>query len=241
MAVNPQDDFLLGDFEAGNFKVDLSSPLSFAAPGFGAGPDAYSPSAPGTVSPKDLICPPSATHTDLSTPSFESPGSYSQGPSPMFQEMDAAPFWDDPLLFGDSAGSLEVPAPGEIPMAQAPEGRFAMSPPSKPAAPKASPLSATGSTKISSVAGVSKRAPPKPLPPVEFDPTDAEAARRARNTQAARKSRAKKAKALADAEQDAQNAHSEAEALRKQLDEALAQVAERDAEIARLKAQCGAL
>lgn len=109
-----------------------------------------------------------------------------------------------------------------------------MSPPSKPAASTSSPISATGTGKISSVAGVTKRGAPKPLPPVQFNPDDPDAARRARNTEAARRSRAKKAEALADAEKKAEN-------LEAQLAEALDELAKRDAEIARLKAQLGAL
>lgn len=238
MAGNLQDDFLLADFDAGDFKANMNSPLAFAAPGLGGGPGTYSPEAPGTVSPKDLMFPPSATYTDMSTPSFASsfasPGSYSQGPSPMFQDVDTSYSWDDPLLFGDSAGPLESPATDAVPMAQNSRGRFAMSPPSKPAASTSSPISATGTGKISSVAGVTKRGAPKPLPPVQFNPDDPDAARRARNTEAARRSRAKKAEALADAEKKAEN-------LEAQLAEALDELAKRDAEIARLKAQLGAL
>lgn len=229
MAAHQSEDFLLPGLETGDLDAAFNSPLAFADSGLSSGPGAYSSDASGTVSPKDLIFPPSATYTELSTPSFASPGSYSQGPSPMFQEVDATHLWDDPLLFGDSTGLLESPASGEVPMAQALGGRFAGSPPPKPVVNLASPISATGSGKISSVAGITKRAASKPLAPVQFDPADAEAARRARNTEAARKSRAKKAEALASAERRAEDAESRAEALMEEL-------AKVKAELARLKA-----
>lgn len=180
------------------------------APGqFSLGSDAdssFSPDAPhGTVSPKDLMfessLPPSATFTDMSTPSWESPGAYSQDPSPLFATMDiqgqqewTSLFQDVPAANAfDSAFDLPADLPESDKSAIQPElpaSPVPVSPAPRRAAVKASPISATGTTKPSTTAGITRQR--KELSPVEFDPNDPVAAKRARNTEAARKSRAKK-------------------------------------------------
>ncbi|KAJ5640495.1 Cross-pathway control protein A [Penicillium herquei] len=66
-----------------------------------------SPEAPaGTISPKDLMMansmPPSATFTDMSTPAMDSPGDFSDHPSPLFDDFSGPPeSWDS--LFGGHA------------------------------------------------------------------------------------------------------------------------------------------
>ncbi|PLN85335.1 hypothetical protein BDW42DRAFT_190910 [Aspergillus taichungensis] len=161
----------------------------------------------GTISPKDLLmdasAPPSASFTDLSTPSFDSPGYFSQDTSPMFAtDMELGPGheeWDSlfpaqdgfPLAFDskafdpaalDVAAAFAQPNTDVVPPAS-PAVRSVMSP-----APSASPNRVT---KPSSTSGVSGRQR-KPLLPLKFDTTDPVAAKRARNTEAARKSRARK-------------------------------------------------
>ncbi|KAJ6014673.1 Cross-pathway control protein A [Penicillium herquei] len=66
-----------------------------------------SPEAPaGTISPKDLMMansmPPSATFTDMSTPALDSPGDFSDHPSPLFDDFSGPPeSWGS--LFGGHA------------------------------------------------------------------------------------------------------------------------------------------
>ncbi|KAL4896710.1 hypothetical protein BDV59DRAFT_191204 [Aspergillus ambiguus] len=161
----------------------------------------------GTISPKDLLmdasAPPSTSFTDLSTPSFESPGYFSQDASPMFAtDMELAPGheeWDS--LFPPQDG-LSIPidtAALEVPAAPAPTPTPAES---KAETPSASPMvrntsrapspgSIRSGTKHSTVAGVNARQR-KPLPPIKYNSDDPVALKRARNTEAARKSRARK-------------------------------------------------
>ncbi|KAL4791301.1 hypothetical protein BDV19DRAFT_312661 [Aspergillus venezuelensis] len=156
----------------------------------------------GTVSPSDLFmdasAPPSASFTDLSTPSF-SPACFSQDTSPMFgTDMDLAPGheqWDslfpaddgmsmpfDQAAF-DAAAASFVDVKAETPVS--PTVKSVSS-------PARSPNTSRGSiVKHSTVAGVNARRS-KPLPPIKFDESDPVAAKRARNTEAARKSRARK-------------------------------------------------
>ncbi|OJJ40486.1 hypothetical protein ASPWEDRAFT_166553 [Aspergillus wentii DTO 134E9] len=156
----------------------------------------------GTVSPKDLMmdasAPPSTSFTDLSTPSFESPGYFSQDTSPMIPtdlEMPSGHEEWESLFPTNDAFSLPIDmAPLEAGALSQPK---ATGPPPSPVirdsseSPRESPAPTRPSTKHSTVAGVNARQR-KPLPPISFDSTDPVAAKRARNTEAARKSRARK-------------------------------------------------
>ncbi|KAJ5972223.1 bZIP transcription factor bZIP-1 [Penicillium vulpinum] len=217
-----------------DFSASMDSPLSFNDLGlvndFAAGP-------PGTISPKDLMMdasvPPSGTFTDLSTPSFESPGNFSQNTSPMFTDMDIAGHEEWPSLFDHSSDPLNAFDFATLDAAAAfstEEKKPAMPlpVPMSPVSPRAkrsvasSPVPASGAVKHSSVAGVNARSR-KNLSPVEFDPSDPIAAKRARNTEAARKSRAKKMERQFTSE--------------RRIADLEKIIAERDAEIAKLKAQ----
>ncbi|KAF3389361.1 Cross-pathway control protein A [Penicillium rolfsii] len=197
---------------------------------------AFSPAPQGTVSPKDIMndgssFPPSTTFTDMSTPSFESPGAaFSSNTSPMFADLevlnqhDWAPLFDDATTL-ETLQTFGLASLGETEPKQTIEQPVAP----LPAAPKrlsaskstSSPIPATGSAKPSSVTGISR--PRKELSPIAFDPNDPVAAKRARNTEAARKSRAKKLERQMSAEA--------------QIAELRRQVAERDELIASLQAQ----
>ncbi|EAW10673.1 amino acid starvation-responsive transcription factor GCN4 [Aspergillus clavatus NRRL 1] len=162
----------------------------------------------GTISPKDLFmdasAPPSTSFTDLSTPSFESPGYFSQDTSPMFPaDMELNPGheeWDSlfppqdafPVAFDSAALDValaltqqKVEPAAEAVVPPSPVIRKSTSP-----APSPAPSNKSG-TKHSIVAGVNARQR-KPLPPIKYDGSDPVALKRARNTEAARKSRARK-------------------------------------------------
>jgi len=192
----------------------MDSPLDLTQLPLGReGEGAFSPAVPpGTISPKDLmfehLVPPSGAFTDMSTPPFDSPGTFSQNPSPLFTDVDVDVAAEWPPLFDDSIGmginsfdtrlgfsGLADPKKEEFPKPALP-----VSPAPKRVASKASPVSATGATKHSTVSGVSRAR--KELTPVEFDSADPVAAKRARNTEAARKSRLRKLErqSAADAE-----------------------------------------
>ncbi|KAG0160036.1 hypothetical protein PDIDSM_7563 [Penicillium digitatum] len=179
----------------------------------------------------DASVPPSGTFTDLSTPSFESPGNFSQNTSPMFTDLDIVGHEDWPSLFDHSSDPLNVFDLATLDVAAAfpiEQKKPALVTPMSPASPRAkrsagsSPVPASGSVKHSSVAGINPRAR-KNLSPVEFDPNDPVAAKRARNTEAARKSRAKKMERQFTSE--------------RRIEDLQKIIAERDAEIAKLKAQ----
>ncbi|PKX92540.1 amino acid starvation-responsive transcription factor GCN4 [Aspergillus novofumigatus IBT 16806] len=148
----------------------------------------------GTISPKDLFmdasAPPSTSFTDLSTPSFESPGYFSQDTSPMFPtDLELGPGSEEwgPLFpaqddfstaFDSTALDValalsqpETKLPKEVSVPPSPAVRDSASPAPSPAPSKSG-------VKHSTVAGV--------------DPSDPVALKRARNTEAARKSRARK-------------------------------------------------
>lgn len=202
---------------------------------------ALSPEAPtGTISPQDLMfdhsIPPSGTFTDLSTPPFDSPGTFSQNPSPLFTDVefmgsdDWTPLFHDGAIGNPAAPGLFNASDFASAMAEPKkqmQPSIEMSPAPKPLSSgvKSSPMSATGTTRHSSVAGISRQR--KDLSPIEFDPNDPIATKRARNTEAARKSRAKKLARQASAETRIQ-------ALEDQL-------SERDEMIANLKAQLAVL
>ncbi|KAJ6004501.1 hypothetical protein N7499_000569 [Penicillium canescens] len=231
----PHDD-LFGLPSAGFNGMD--SPLAFDS--IHMGDDELFSGPPGTISPKDLMMdssvPPSGTFTDLSTPSFESPGNFSQNTSPMFTDMDLVGHEEWPSLFDGSehmnafdVASLDVAAVLAAEQPKKPSLRVSVAP-SSPASPalkrssptRSSPVPASGGVKHSSIAGVCARSR-KNLSPVEFDPNDPVAAKRARNTEAARKSRAKKMERQAVSE--------------RRIEELEDIIAARDEEIAKLKAQ----
>lgn len=207
---NPRPDFPdLFDLNTTNLDSDFDSAEPNFLPQQSAMTSSFGPvndvaGAPaGTVSPQDLMmdasAPPSTSFTDLSTPSFESPGYFSQDASPMFQtEMDLGPGheeWDSLFptnddtfaMAFDQAAALDAPAvvskPKSIKPLASPMIRDVSSPGQSPA-PRTT-------IKHSSVSGVNARQR-KPLPPIKFNSNDPVAMKRARNTEAARKSRARK-------------------------------------------------
>jgi hypothetical protein len=235
LITNPAPADLFGLNSAAGF-AGMDSPLAFDS----LDEAGLVPSGPpGTISPRDLMMdtsvPPSGTFTDLSTPSFESPGNFSQNTSPMFTDMDMVNHDEWPSLFDTTSdmGALDFANLDTLDVAAA-----FQSEPKKPAlqvntttssplkrsasSMASSPVPASGTTKHSSIAGVNARAR-KSLSPVDFDPSDPVAAKRARNTEAARKSRAKKMERQAVSE--------------RRIDELKDIIAARDAEIAKLKAQ----
>lgn len=198
----------LFDFPSDQFGTDFE--LSMLSPqqiptGIMAPKESMADAPPGTISPKDLLmdasAPPSTSFTDLSTPSFESPGYFSQDTSPMFAtDMELAPGheeWDslfptqdtfstmpfDSATLDITSAAVSKPKQEEEVSVSSPKAR---SPSSAP-----SPASSRPATKPSTVAGVNARQR-KPLPPIKFDSGDPVAMKRARNTEAARKSRARK-------------------------------------------------
>ncbi|CAI7665115.1 unnamed protein product [Penicillium pancosmium] len=217
-------------FPSTGLHTGMGSPLDLGQLPLGHEADAFSPVAPtGTISPKDLMfdasVPPSGTFTDLSTPPYDSPATFSQNPSPLFTDVDYmgqedwAPLFHDASAGGnvfdaqfDVAAALAETHPKPEPMSPAPK---------RVTSAKASPIPATGHTKHSSVSGISRSR--KELSPVDFDPADPIAAKRARNTEAARKSRAKKMERQASAERT--------------ISELRKQITDRDETIAKLQAQ----
>ncbi|KAL5045273.1 hypothetical protein BDW71DRAFT_89753 [Aspergillus fruticulosus] len=202
------------DFTEG-FSEEFADPTMLSPhlvpTGIMASKDSLADVPAGTVSPSDLFmdasAPPSASFTDLSTPSFDSPGYFSQDTSPMFgTDLDLAPGHEEwaPLFPANDGMSIPFdPAPLEIP---APVSEVEVDPPvSSPAVkPVSSPVrsppgSRSSTTKHSTVAGVGARRS-KPLPPIKYDESDPVAAKRARNTEAARKSRARKLERQGDME-----------------------------------------
>ncbi|KAI1995520.1 General control protein [Ophidiomyces ophidiicola] len=151
-----------------------------------------------TVSPKDLMldssAPPSASFTDLSTPSFDSPGYFSQDTSPLFGMEELGPGhenWES--LFPADSVLAKMDTKVEDKPAMAPASAPPMT--RTPSSPGASPKAGRVSTRPSSISGVKPRNRDKPLPPIVFETADPIAAKRARNTEAARKSRARKVEA----------------------------------------------
>ncbi|KAL1998955.1 hypothetical protein VTN02DRAFT_5277 [Thermoascus thermophilus] len=156
----------------------------------------------GTVSPKDLMvdasAPPSTSFTDLSTPSFDSPGYFSQDTSPMFPiEHELAPGheeWESlfPVNDGLSTNIEDLNAAVSVPQKSVPAPSPMTRSASSPGQSSSTSRSGGSTTKHSSVSGVGARRREKPLPPIKYDANDPVAVKRARNTEAARKSRARK-------------------------------------------------
>ncbi|KAJ6149416.1 hypothetical protein N7471_000615 [Penicillium samsonianum] len=149
----------------------------------------------------------------------------------MFTDMDIAGHEEWPSLFDHSSDHLNAFDLATLDVATAfptEEKKPALPISMSPVSPRAkrsttsSPVPASGTVKHSSVAGVNARSR-KNLTPVEFDPNDPIAAKRARNTEAARKSRAKKMERQYTSE--------------RRIEDLQKVIAERDAEIAKLKAQ----
>ncbi|EGE08558.1 cross-pathway control protein A [Trichophyton equinum CBS 127.97] len=177
-------------------------------------PLAIADAPPLTVSPQELLldssCPPSTCMTDLSTPSFESPGTFSHDTSPLFSTADdlsadhdgwESLFPGDPLTTLDETPKLSAPILAQPPAQRTvQQEKISTTTSSSPATksrsfPTPSPRtnSRSSSTRPSSVSGVTKRTREKhPLPPIEVDPSDPVAVKRAKNTEAARKSRQRK-------------------------------------------------
>ncbi|KAK2742706.1 hypothetical protein FQN57_005161 [Myotisia sp. PD_48] len=157
----------------------------------------------GTVSPKDLMmdhsAPPSTSFTDLSTPSFDSPGGYfSNETSPLFMTDELGPgseqwaslFPDQPVIARAPQSVMSVSeAHSSVPPSPVISNLQARPDPSPVQSPRPAGRPAN---RHSSVSGVKSRHRDKPLPPINFDVTDPVASKRARNTEAARKSRARK-------------------------------------------------
>lgn len=216
----------LFDFGSDNFGDEFSTEPTMLSPhliptGIMASKDAMGDVPSGTISPSDLMmdasAPPSASFTDLSTPSFDSPGYFSQDTSPMFgTDMDLAPGheeWDS--LFPTQEGTSIPFDPSALEIAASLSEVKAEQPASPDVASVSSPRSPKtsrgSSVKHSTVAGVNARRS-KPLPPIKFDEADPVAAKRARNTEAARKSRARKLERQGDMERRISD-------LQKELDE----------------------
>ncbi|KAJ5149688.1 hypothetical protein N7448_001266 [Penicillium atrosanguineum] len=226
-----ENDYDLFGLPSAGFHSGMASPLDLAQlPLDHEAQGAFSPAMPsGTVSPKDLMfetsVPPSSAFTDLSTPPFDSPGTFSQNASPLFTDVDVTSEW--PSLFNDGSTLNTFDAEfGFSTVSEAKEPRFQkpalpISPAPKRVVAKASPVSATGSTKHSTVSGISRAR--KELSPVDFDTSDPLAAKRARNTEAARKSRARKMQRQAAADT--------------QINDLMEQLAAKDQLIEKLKAQ----
>ncbi|KAJ5815038.1 hypothetical protein N7474_006815 [Penicillium riverlandense] len=200
-------DALLG-LSSTDFMEGAKSPHPFAFDqlplGSEAGVELVTDAPTGTISPKDLMMdsslPPSTSFTDLSTPSFDSPGNFSQNPSPMFTDVDLVSGHEawSPLFHDSDAVNAFDAALAEPKYTQTAAPVAPLSP-----APMKRTASATtkqsSATRPSSVAGVNARTR-KPLSPVTFDESDPVAAKRARNTEAARKSRARKMERQAGSE-----------------------------------------
>ncbi|RJE19538.1 control protein [Aspergillus sclerotialis] len=194
-------------------EPSMVSPQQPLATSFTPVNDSMAGAPAGTVSPKDLMmdnsAPPSTSFTDLSTPSFESPGYFSQNTSPMFPaelELGAGHEGWDPLFpptdesfpaiyDADSLDIATTTTLSETKPAKPPASPMIR----KLSSPGQSPAPTRGVAKHSSVSGVNARQR-KPLPPIKYDADDPVAVKRARNTEAARKSRARKLKRQDDME-----------------------------------------
>ncbi|KAL1857343.1 General control protein [Paecilomyces lecythidis] len=184
------------DFEVSGADSTMFSPQQFINGGFAVGNDPLGCQPAGTISPKDLMmdasAPPSTSFTDMSTPSFESPGYFSHDTSPMFPaDQELAPGheeWESLFPSTDGFAALdELSIPMALPSKTVPPAEPMIR---KSSSPGQSPAPKTPSMKHSATSGIRKRE--KPLPPLKYDSADPVAVKRARNTEAARKSRARK-------------------------------------------------
>jgi len=201
----PQELGDLFDFSA-SFAGDLESPADstmfspphFAQPSFATVKEPVSIHPTGTVSPKDLMAdpgsaPPSTSFTDMSTPSFESPGYFSHNTSPLFADSEIA-HEEWPPLFpvgGDAFASVtfdDTHTGATLSKPTLPQSPLVHT----DSSPSESPRPGRSSARHSSISGVKSKNREKPLPPIKFDSGDPVAMKRARNTEAARKSRARK-------------------------------------------------
>lgn len=202
---NPEFNDMFDFDNLGGKAEPMFSPHDFSAASFATVNDPLTGQPPGTVSPKDLMgdsAPPSTSFTDLSTPSFDSPGYFSQDTSPLFAaDAELGPgheSWDSLFPVNDAfsnsnldeanllttSSKLSKDVPPSSPMI-----RNGSSPGQSPSVSRGS---GSGSGRQSSVSGVNSRRREKPLKPLNYDATDPVAVKRARNTEAARKSRARK-------------------------------------------------
>ncbi|EER28060.1 bZIP family transcription factor [Coccidioides posadasii C735 delta SOWgp] len=151
-----------------------------------------------TVSPKDLMmdssAPPSTSFTDMSTPSFESPGYFSHDTSPLIAtDSDLGPGHEEWESLFPVESAMLPKFDEKVPLCSPKAPSALITPMTRTASsPGASPRNSRSSTRPSSISGVKPRNRDKPLPPIVYDTSDPVAAKRARNTEAARKSRARK-------------------------------------------------
>jgi len=199
----PQEFNDMFDFDNLDMKDATMFSPDMGASSFATVNDPLAGQPQGTVSPKDLIAdsePPSTSFTDLSTPSFESPGYFSENTSPLFaSDAELAPgheTWESlfpndntfPSTLDDSnnllaSTGLSKPTTGPPPSPMIRNG----------SSPGQSPFVHRSSGRQSSISGVgASRKRDKPLKPLSYDASDPVAVKRARNTEAARKSRARK-------------------------------------------------
>ncbi|KMU87038.1 CPCA [Coccidioides immitis H538.4] len=149
-----------------------------------------------TVSPKDLMmdssAPPSTSFTDMSTPSFESPGYFSHDTSPLIAtDSDLGPGHEEWESLFPVESAMLPKFDEKVPLCSPKAPSALITPMTRTASsPGASPRNSRSSTRPSSISGVKPRNRDKPLPPIVYDTSDPVAAKRARNTEAARKSRA---------------------------------------------------
>ncbi|QVM12080.1 hypothetical protein D8B26_006716 [Coccidioides posadasii str. Silveira] len=151
-----------------------------------------------TVSPNDLMmdssAPPSTSFTDMSTPSFESPGYFSHDTSPLIAtDSDLGPGHEEWESLFPVESAMLPKFDEKVPLCSPKAPSALITPMTRTASsPGASPRNSRSSTRPSSISGVKPRNRDKPLPPIVYDTSDPVAAKRARNTEAARKSRARK-------------------------------------------------
>ncbi|KAM5463031.1 General control protein [Microsporum audouinii] len=202
------------------------------------------PETPQTVSPQELLldssCPSSTSFTDLSTPSFGTPGTFSHNTSPLFGNVDDLPpdheAWDS-LFPGDSTPAPEEVSKAPVTVAPQPPVQLATQPVTQPeptsvttapspavrsrnfSAPSPRSNTRAGTNRHSSVSGVTKRTRERqPLPPITVDTSDPVAVKRARNTEAARKSRARKVELQESLERRIEELETELEQARQQVE-----------------------
>ncbi|KAL4910690.1 hypothetical protein BDW74DRAFT_172163 [Aspergillus multicolor] len=194
---------------ADNFGDDfITEPAMFSpnlvSTGMSASKDPLADMPSGTVSPSDLYldasAPPSASLTDLSTPSFDSPGCFSTDPSPMFgPDAELTPGFENWEPLFEQNDALTMNFDSSVPELSSLSAELQTNASVAPAVNSvSSPVPPTTTLRRavphSAVAGVNASGKePKPLKEITYDPNDPVATKRARNTAAARKSRQRKA------------------------------------------------